>query len=417
MSNRQLKSLIILYLILGPVNWIPGISPIWVNLSKYFLFAIILISALARNQVRFVRPLSLTFLFFTLLCCLPALINGAGNMVFNLVDFLMIFLVSMVVGTLLYSMDEWFEIFHAAVKGFSILALVILILPYLGFNPQAPAPWANSSLGQSGLGGYRTGWSNSIFLYVPFLAIIYLKEKEALKRYGYLIAIAAILILQYKCAGRAGLIASLLSLLLLFRKKTWAFVFLVLAGGIAVLSLGEEAIKSNFRMDEASINVKKGTSELDRISSGRIQGYDASLKLLMENPIIGYGFNRNEDVLELYRVKVEVHNTYLKRWLEGGLAMIFNIFLIFFLVQKEYRRKISGMDSTFRTFAVIFLFVPLLIALMEPNYLIGSFQGECFYWFMVIVQLSRPEPTGKAAPQTLVPDNKTKPHPAGVIIR
>ncbi len=389
MSDRQLRPLIILYLTLGPINWIPGISPSVVNLSKYIVFAIILLAAVTRKNVRFVKPLSLNYFLVTMVCCLPAIINGTGNMIFNIVDFMMIFFVSMVVGTLKYSIDDWFEIFHSAVMYFCIIALAIFILPILGYNPSAPIPWPSSSLNASGLGGYRTGWSNSIFLYIPFLGIVYLMSKGGKIRIWYLISIAIILILQFKSGGRAGLIASLLSLLLLFRRKKWTFFIFLLAGAFTIVSLGEEEIKTSFRINEAAIKSKRGTSELDKISSGRVQGYEASLKLLLDNPIIGNGFNRNEDALEAYNVKVEVHNTYLKRWLEGGIAMIVNILVMFYVVQRQYIKKISKMPSLFKTFAQIFLFVPMLIGFMEPNYLIGSFQGECFFWFMVVVQLSR----------------------------
>jgi hypothetical protein len=113
LSERQLRPLIILYLTLGPINWIPGIPPSLVNLFKYFVFAIILLASVTRKNVRFVKPLTVNYFLVTMVCCLPAIINGTGNMIFNIVDFMMIFFVSMVVGTLKYSLDDWFEILWA----------------------------------------------------------------------------------------------------------------------------------------------------------------------------------------------------------------------------------------------------------------------------------------------------------------
>ena len=72
---------------------------------------------------------------------------------------------------------------------------------------KANGPW-DSSFSQAGFGGYRTGYSDSLFLFVPFLVYWHREKKK-----GFIsietFAIVTIIVAQYLSGGRAGLLASL----------------------------------------------------------------------------------------------------------------------------------------------------------------------------------------------------------------
>jgi magnesium-transporting ATPase (P-type) len=98
---------------------------------------------------------------------------------------------------------------HKASLIIAFICLFSIISFFTGiYNVKPNGPWS-STFGEAAFGGYSTGYSNSLFLFVPFLVFWHRKyNKKLFSRET--IAIITIIVAQYIAGGRAGLIASLL---------------------------------------------------------------------------------------------------------------------------------------------------------------------------------------------------------------
>jgi O-antigen ligase len=269
--------------------------------------------------------------------------------------------------------------------------LLSVLFIIIGYDIEAPEPWSNSTFIQSGFGGYRTGWSNSLFLYVPILLYL-LKSNYSFKNNTYIIfIILSILFLQFQSGGRAGLMFSILAIGLFYRKSFLPLSFITILLYLTFSLLGTEYLSEKFRLSGAQVENKQGSSDIDKISSGRLSGYTAAFSAISGSPIYGYGLGRSEEALELYGYGIEVHNTFLKRTLESGIFLLFYLvfffsFLYFKLVKKlKYNLKRNWISiyefRNSKNFLNVFFICAISISFLEPNYLIGSFQGELVFWF------------------------------------
>ncbi len=155
---------------------------------------------------------------------------------------------------------------------------------------------------------------------------------------------------------------------------------------IAVYSyVGIPTIEEYFRASEDQIETKEGTSTIDKISSGRVSVYQLGWELFKESPLIGNGFGAT-----LYFTNgPDIHNTWLKRLVDGGIIFVLPLIFLFVslykTIIKKTRRYYNGENHKIliRTLFISSIFISML----EPNYLIGSFQGEAFFWALISTYL------------------------------
>lgn len=378
------EKLIIFYLSLGPINWLPFVAPAIVNSFKYLLFSILLIQALRVKKKIVTANLDLRFFLFFIIMMTPAIVQGRGNIYLNILDIVFIFMSAFIIGNLNIDIQKLFFCFRSATIIVGLFALFAVVLPWAGLNIKSPEPW-ESPLEIGGFGGYRTGWSNSTFLFVPFAIFSFKRSSKYIHKIFLALAVIFILITQLNSGGRAGLIASLLSCLFLFRTNKFLLLGFLVALSAVYTTLGREFFENKFRISDEFIERKAGSSDLDKISSGRTSEYEAGIKAAMLSPVFGYGFNKVDDVLFRYGVKEDVHNTFLKRFLEGGILFIIPIIcLFFFLFRAGYKNKIMWRDHSMKNLFMCYAIFSLMISFFEPNYLIGSFQGESFFWFVML---------------------------------
>ncbi|MEO8568571.1 MAG: O-antigen ligase family protein [Ginsengibacter sp.] len=280
--------------------------------------------------------------------------------------------------------DELFRVFYKVAVFIGFICLLSLVSAVTGITINGPAP-LDDPFSKSAFGGYRTGWSNSIFLYVPILFYFYFFSGEKKVKIPSLLAIIGIVSSQILSGGRAGLIASLFTFLFFTRFKIQNILILTMVIFFVYNSLGAVTIEEYFRASENQIENKEGGSSLDKISSGRVGVYRIGWKLFEKSPLIGNGFSSITYETE----GPDIHNTLFKRLVDGGLIfvapMIFLFVSLYNAVIDKTNRYYNG-DNHRVLFRALF-FSSIFVSMLEPNYLIGSFQGEAFFWALVCTYL------------------------------
>ena len=198
---------------------------------------------------------------------------------------------------------------------------------------QPSGPW-DYSFGRAAFGGYSTGYSNSLFLFVVFLVFWHrLNNKSFLSLETAIIIV--IIFSQYLSGGRAGLLSSLLVFLIGYKLR---MVFKIL-GIISILYF----VQSDDLLTKMRIlNPNSGENfEVDKISSGRIGLGEYYFEKFKKEPTFGYGFGNNEvdnfgDNIE----NIEVHIVWLRNLVQGGAIYVF--FLLFLFVAIFYQFYHNG---------------------------------------------------------------------------
>ncbi len=382
-KKKFVVGLLQLYLILAPINWVPFLPAQAVNISKYILFTLLIFSTFFPNGFR-IKPykfFSVTYFFFVLVCTVPAIIMSYDNPLLDILGILLIFCMNWVINNSLLSREELFRIFYRVTLVIGFICLLSILSAITGITIKSPEPW-NDSFSQGALGGYRTGWSNSIFLFVPFVMFYYSANRNKKVKILCVLILVSIVGSQILSGGRSGLIGSLLVFLFFTRFNIKGIITLVIIAFITVKLVTIETIEEHFRASDEQIENKKGESNLDKISSERIIGYKIGMALFIKSPLVGYGFGASDYLTDLEGYSPDIHNTILKRLVDGGILLVMPLIILFIFVYKKVIKniKVHHLSSNYFLFFRSLFFVAILISMGEPNYLVGSFQGEGFFW-------------------------------------
>ena len=132
------------------------------------------------------------------------------------------------------------------------------------------------------------------------------------------------------------------------------------------------------------VNVYGDEIDEDQITSGRIGLSDIYYTKFLERPFFGYGFGEKPEIDEM-----TVHIVWLKNAVNGGVFYVFfllGIFISIFYNVLNNRNLLSSEEM--KMFFSLF-FISFLITFLEPNYLIGSVQGEFVYWLIISLVLKK----------------------------
>jgi hypothetical protein len=357
-----------------------------VNILKYFLFIFLLLLCLIKqtHSTKINTFLSFPYYILILICALPGILFAFSDVLTNIIDISFLFLMNYVIIESNLTKEDLFRIFFKVSVFIGFVCSLSLLSAITDITIQSPLPWKDP-FSKSALGGYRTGWSNSIFLFVPFLFYAYFFSGEKRWKKVSLFAIIGILSSQVLSGGRAGLAASLFTFLFFTRFKIRNVIILATSIVILYTTLGPLTIEEYFRASENQIEAKEGSSTIDKISSGRVSVYQLGWKLFKESPFIGNGFGASL----YYTEGPDIHNTWLKRLVDGGIIFVLPLIFLFISLYKtiieKTKRYYNGENH--RVLIRALFIGSLFISMLEPNYLIGSFQGEAFFWALVSTYL------------------------------
>lgn len=362
-------NILVLYIILSVVNWLPFINNNIVRVLKYIIFIFIFYYEFKNFQFRYpsfyLSPYGLLLILFSM--SFGMILSPNINAI---IDILLPFIILWI-----FNFDK--EFYYKAIYKSSIIIALICTLQivsyYTGFfDIEANGPW-DSSFSKSGFGGYSTGYSDSLFLFVPFLVFWHRINNK--KKYSFeTFAILSIIIVQYITGGRAGLVASLL--VFFFGYKMSNFYRLLLIGLMIIFFQSED-----FLVQMRIVNPYGEEITEDQITSGRIGINTYYFEKFKENPFFGYGFGSKKEF-----GNIEAHLVWLKNAFNGGIIYLIFLLLIFLNILYMFKNNYSLSRHEKKLFINLF-FISFIITFLEPNYLIGSVQGEFVYWLLISLLL------------------------------
>lgn len=226
-----------------------------------------------------------------------------------------------------------------------------------------------------------------VSLYILLVLSYYLKNKLQ-SRTQLCITIILFVYLFLLASIAAYLILAMMSILLIFnisdknQKYTMVIVFM----------LGLIVFLQNPRVFDFYTNVTdtNHTLEIDNttVEKSRLLTWDASMKLIKEAPIFGYGIGDTNDVLtekykELnyisnYQNKYNAHNQFLQTFLQTGIigfAVLANIFMLLAIRMNRSRNEVA-------------VFVILFISLFFESMLV-RFNGIVFFSIIIPLLLKK----------------------------
>ncbi len=395
-----------LFLVLGPVHWLPGIPQGVVRVAEWLLIVPALGLVFASEFFEGRRPWPRGLLgpvgFGALLVLwIPGLARAAT--LSDVVDFLIALCSSWAFFWCFFCVARdsgvvW-VVLRRSVAIMSVLAAVALI---------KDADWNNVGYGvyrvketSGGLAASSTAWAMGLALFLPLTALPF----AAIRRHrppGWksLSIIGALLIIssQFVVGGRSGLLASLFVIvgLVLFRSSRELAVIVVLAlllGGTFVC-LGQSCT-AHFGIDRLlddhnkAVETEPGgpaevAAAVDRFSTKRVQGYALGVEEFAKSPLVGHGL-RQFLVRKTAQGSVEIHHVWLSWALYAGvlpplvlLAMVVAILRTGRQVLRDLCRPQS--ERTAATLLVLIVTTGLFLSLFEVQVPITYFHVSAIWW-------------------------------------
>lgn len=395
--NRMISSIWVMYLGLSPVYWLPFITTQNLYYLKLFLVisAVVFswVSAMVRQAIRFPSGMlgPVGFMVLILSASFAFIQSEPSLLVRRLLDFSLGFIMMWTI--YVYAADEvrTLNIFIMASVIIGGLAALTVTSHYLGIPSwHAPVLYRSVPLDISGFGSLRTGWSNGLVFFIPYLCVLAygVLNKSNFRR---LIGISVIFFIvgsQAVVGGRAGLLASLLAIGWLAYKFLPKIIFISLVGvsvSLAIVYAG--LFYEHLRLDRLDAGGSM-ISTLDHFSAGRITSYFFAFNEIMHHPIMGRGFG-NAGI-----GGHEIHNLWLRMAVEGGvflpLAFFYFVVRLLRFSARNIKRKALSINGQFseeimRNYKIsviysVVIYSGILISMFEPNVLLGSFQNSAIWW-------------------------------------
>ena len=401
--------LLSLYLGTAPVYWLPGLSASAVALGKISLFLLaigmVYFRVIAAGKIHLPKGLWGPVGIWTLI-----MLSTPGLYQAKDVSSMIAFIVDIVSG----AMFLWC-FFNLTLQGAGLLLIfrrsMIIITFFAALTVvnkltglpdwHAPADLAGfyQPLIRTGFGVGSTGWSNGLALYLPLALFLFMKGSgrgSLFRRVIGLVMVGCLFGSQFASGGRAGLLASLLTIVafIYFSLPRWLKVSAILGillattvSSMSVTTMNElpETWNKHLRLNRLPDKIEF-ISDLDHFSAGRITGYLTAIKRFWERPFLGHG---NKQILMEYKNRqIEIHNLWLKWAVESGIfaPLFFSFMIIVLLFEARRLVAVSARSTADRDAALAFVLIILsgmVISQFEPNALIGSFQNSAIWWAAV----------------------------------
>lgn len=386
------------YLCLAPVTWLPGILGRILLASKLTLFVgatlLVWTSAFAAGKPVLPRGLfGLGAALCIIIAATPGFLQAQPEaLIPRANDFIYAF-------AMLWTAFVLFRLGCQRTKLALVVATFVVILAMLT-TLSSVVPGLNwrgaggEQVSQVGFSHSRTGWSNGLALFAPYVVTLGLEipRKMIWKLSLGIILGSVILSAQMTVGGRAGIAASLLSIVILIGFRFRPYLSLTVAPVIIVVAYAISGSQpNNFRFERLA-GTEPLLERLDHFSAGRIAQLKEGIRLAQEAPMLGHGFGN----YQLARLdpsahrEMEIHNLWLRLLVETGLFLpaIFGGMLVVLLARERRRwRHRSRVTSTptsqqwIRAAETSVVVAGMALSLFEPNVLLGSFQNSAVWWY------------------------------------
>ncbi|ACB86092.1 O-antigen ligase family protein [Natranaerobius thermophilus] len=403
--------IITIYLSLSTIYWLPGISPEILELIKLALIAtgmiILWTYTLVNNKI--VLPTKTFGLFSYILLIILTLITGfKSDLMATVNSVLDLSLGFITIWTFYLYYNNGGQIEKILKLGAMIVAL-LAILPLLnsliGFPDfNTPDEFAGRPFWNIGFSYRSTALSNGLAFFIPIIYMLLIKpyKKFNQKKVAGFVFLFSILGTQFFSGGRAGLLASMICLLIIslvyysnFREK-FIFGLIIVTVSLVLLTVNPDVIEhiNKYLQFERLDGLTLDFETLDDFSSGRMSQYKNAVTELTDNPLMGYGFNYTFNS----QSSSQIHNLWLRIWIESGFLklLLLLIFVMNTMIKsiKTLRRitiyKGGIYDHHFMlTFSLLLVFSNgIIISMLEPNTPLGTFQNSFLWWGAIGVLLA-----------------------------
>jgi hypothetical protein len=376
------------YFATAPVVWLPGVSPPMVTVLKSVLFAAAVWATWTAPGTRQMPPgilgpigaialwLSASFALF------QAATPGAAA-----IHFYSLVLPFVVLWSFWNLREPARRLTQSIMLAAVVLAGLSAVVVYAGIaRPEflsGPSPLGNTAAWISGFGTKSTGWSHGLALIVPFLAVNLLKGSRRTALLS-VIAIALMFLSQWTVFGRGGMAISVMIVLTVIAIRLRGYLLWI---GFALLLLGVPIwVLVSDSADPERLYQEEGTTfdSLDDFSSQRLHLVQRGVVLIGERPITGYGFENDYIEGSRRRSTYQVHVTWLRMAMQGGLlfpatflAIVGTLALRSVRILRRYDRVTDNLPLLACVLAV---FGGLASTLVEPSGLIGAFHMSAVWW-------------------------------------
>ncbi len=376
------------YFATGPVVWLPGLSLSMVTALKSILFATaVWITWTAPGRRRLppgvIGPLGAVAL---LLSASFGLFQAAtrGAAVINAYSLALPF----VVLWSFWNLDNPARrLARAAVLGSIVLVALSAVVLFAGItHPEflsGPSRFGNTAAWISGFGTKSTGWSHGIALYIPFLAVNVLSGSRRVALFS-LLGIALMISGQWTVFGRGGIAISILIVLTVIAIRARGY-FIWLGVAMLLLAVPLGILIADATEPELLYQEEGSTFEdLDDLSSQRLYLMQRGTALIGERPITGYGFDNDYILGSNRRSRYQVHVTWLRMAMQGGLLFPATFLTIVLTLAARSVRILRTFDRVTDNLpllaCVLTISGGLASTLVEPSGLVGAFHTSAIWW-------------------------------------
>lgn len=376
--RRAVSILFTLSIALGPVYWLPGISPTTtVVIKSTILLALIIILSLLVKPI-FRASFTATFLA---LCILSA-VGGIFHLDMFIVEVIPAIIIAYFGAQLskIYSPDYMIRLLNRSAAIFSALSTLVIFDFLMGGRITNPYYDDYSVyLFESGLTGGRTGWAYACNLMMATLAasLIYLSRRGKSTIISVL-AIAALYVNIFVSGARGGfLVASTIVFFLLIASTQSRRGLLSISGILGLFFLVSMYFLDLEKIAELRVIrtfLSTYTRDMTTVDS-RIDLQTLGWEMFAESPLLGSG----QVSFDLGSEQLAIHNVWLRFLVERGILIGAPILLI--LVSLLIRASKRSLEIGYRVHYLIATGV--VTGFFEPRGPMGNYFASMIFWIAV----------------------------------
>lgn len=406
--NALAPWLLSLFLALGPVYWLPGISMKALQRFDWGILLAALALVFGAELMKDRRPFPAGLLGplgfgGILLLWLPGLYQASDS--FRVIVFVYELGGSGAFFWCFYCIardgGDVRAIFQRAFIIIASLAGIALFRTLLNtLDWQSPCLWDYAY--RVGFSIRHTTWSAGLAVFVPAGALLFLPSsgRPWLRKLIGIVGIVALVGSQFVSSGRAGFLSSLLALgalalLPAFRRMT---AIVILAGLAISIPFLNSSCARHLKLDrigvaadeyvfaDAALNPSAlPLNSLDNFSARRIRGYLLGLEKIRERPLLGHGLEQVLIDTPWSEYQTQIHNLWIKWGAYTGVAApLLLMALVMLILRGGWRLFRSRRKSTVKRAEAaalgLILLSGLLISMLEIDIPIGIFQRTAIWW-------------------------------------
>ena len=225
----------------------------------------------------------------------------------------------------------------------------------------------------SGFGLGRTGWGHTIVLFLPICLLgIYKKKKYSL--IYFLCVLGSIIV----CGSRGALFIALLLLLLFLHRISrkngtrQIVIFFCLFFLVFVVLFTSSWWITHFRLDA------------NDLTTGREEQYSYIGTMLQDMPFWGLGVGGTHEFLNKYGISHDLHNTYVRIFLEYGVVVGFSLLLFaIYSFKRVLGEFLLHNKCDLKFCSALIVLSGLISAMIEPSAVFGARAWYVVWWFFL----------------------------------